>query len=349
MTNDEIKKQIQNLVKNCTTENEEIFELLDRQDCELLLLYSNNPKFIDKLSKNRIINIISNNERYKACRPIFDQEQISYVVVKGAVLSKEIYNDPFLKNSGDIDILICKSDADKIKKLLHQNGFFQGKIINGKVYYYTRRQIIFQTTFTHQMATFIKETNNSLCPYVCIDVNTNVMWGENNNKIDMEKFLMHKCETELFGCKFYKLTAEMEFIHLCLHNYKDMNSLYLLINGSLKLKLFYEIYMYLKNVSLDCNLILEICEKMQIGEYIYTCIYYTQQIFDDEKILKYLDLLKQYKNQLILESFGLIDEERKKWNVEIIERLFKINVPKHIYSMLSNKEKDKICKNINHM
>ena len=297
----------------------------------------------------RLINSMAVKERYKACESIFTQINFPYAVVKGAVLSQTLYSNPFLRFSGDIDIIIRREDIDSFKSLMQDNGFVQGKIEDGKIKPSTRQEIVFQNSMTHQTVPYMKATNNPLVPYINVDINMNIMWGESKQKADMNYVLSHREKTKLCGTEFYKLSSEMEFTALCLHHYKDINSLYLLVRGNFKLGLFCEIYDYLRNVYLDTKKLTDICEKLNVGKYLLECLIQTQELFGDDICQKYVDILRPYEDKNIRDTFGLSDDERKTWNISLAERIINPNLPQYVYAHLSDKEKKNVALNLKMM
>lgn len=319
-----------------------ITDILLKHKCPFLASKLKSTINGQSINPNQALNNIAIKERYKACKPIFDTLEIPYAVIKGAVLSNSAYNDPYMRFSSDIDFLINRSDADHFKKLLTSLGFVQGRIVNNSIVPFSRREILFQASFSHQTAPFIKQTGNILCPFVKIDVNMDVMWGESEKKADMDFVLSHVEKISLLDNAFYKLTSEMELISLCLHHYKDMNSLYLLSDGRLKLGLFCDIYLYLINCHPDPQKLLDICKQLDVGRYIYVCIYHTLLIFDDPTLKEYLNILDSEKDTSLFDAFGLNDDERKSWNLSLFERLFHPDLPRYVDSLLSDEEKEKI-------
>ena len=177
----------------------------------------------------------------------------------------------------------------------------------------------------------------------------NILWGESEEKADMSLVLSHTQKSDLFGISFQKLTSEMEFISLCLHHYKDMNSLYLLTQGGLRLGLFCEIYDYLRNVHPDAEKLQSLCKQLNVGRYVYVCLYQTQKIFEDALLEGYLNALETQKDDSLLGTFGLHPSERREWKIDLFERLFHPNLPRYLLEQFTQKEKDKIMANFSFM
>lgn len=139
----------------------DISEILYNHGCIYLLSkIKGKNKYTDRLKAENLLNKICINERYKTCSAVFrefKENNISYAVIKGAVLSAAAYNNPFCRQSGDIDILINRRDIDKIKEIMLRNGFVQGKITENGVEPFSRKEILFQTAMSHQTAPFVKK------------------------------------------------------------------------------------------------------------------------------------------------------------------------------------------------
>ena len=251
-----------------------------------------------------------------------------------------MYQNPFIRNSGDIDILIRRKDADRVKQLLTANGFIQGRVTEQGIIPFNRRELLFQASLSHQSAPYVKKTNNKLCPYINVDINMDILWGEGEERANMDLVLSNTESSKLFNIPFQKLTPEMEFISLCLHHYKDMNSLYLISSGSFKLGLFCEIYDYLKKVKPSETIIADLCKQLMVGRYLYVCIHHTQQIFDDSLLSPYLKVLEDDKDITLLNTVGLNEKERKMWGITLFNRLFHPDLAKYLQGILNDEEKE---------
>jgi len=348
MTNQEIIQAIRDL-SNGKPISTDITSVLRKHRCDNLLNKQQKESHDPSNRPTHVLNTLVLKERFEAYKPLFEQNEISYAVIKGAVLSQALYKNPHIRFSGDIDILIHRRDADSIKQLLHANGFIQGRVTETGIIPFTRKELLFQATMTHQTAPYIKETGNKLYPYVNLDVNMEILWGESEEKADMDYVLSNIETSNLFNISFQKLSSEMEFVSLCLHHYKDLNSIYLLTQGSFRLGLFCEIYDYLRNVRLDTAKLFKIATHLKIAQYLYVCIYQTKLIFEDPLLDNYIDLFQLYRNDILIESFGLNEKERKSWNIPLFERLFHNNLPEYILQQLTDGEKEKIKTNQNMM
>ena len=334
-------EQIIEAIRTCSRGEKpryDISDILHSHRCYALIEKSKDPMELVKQAANRV----AIKERYAACERFFETAKFPYAVIKGAILSNSVYGDSTLRISGDIDILINRRDVDDAKRILKECGFIQGRISGDTIVPFTRKELLYQSAMSHQTAPFIKATANKLCPYVNLDINMDILWGESEQKSDMDIVLSHREQVSIFGMNIYKLTSDMEFIALCLHHYKDMNSIYLLSGHGLRLGLFCDIYFYIKNVCPSAVTISRLAGQLNVGKYLYVCLSHTMEIFDDSILSPYIKTLEEYKDEELLNGFGLNDKERKYWDIPLAQRLFHNNLPEYMQKFLSDSDVEKI-------
>ena len=176
-----------------------------------------------------------------------------------------------------------------------------------------------------------------------------IFWGESGGKTDMDFVLAHTETVDICGITVQKLSREMEFIALCLHHYKEMNSLYLLAQGSLKLSLFCDIYFYVKRCRPDISKLKVLCERLDVLDYVHYCVYYTGQIFDDPVLSSYQTALQTETSESILPTFGLAEDEIQEWDISFSHRIFDCDISDYFQKRLSPKAWEKIHLNAEYM
>ena len=328
----------------------DISDILYEHGCFYLLsMLKAENRYTKAAQTQAVLNRISVRERYAVCRPLFqafDDAGIPYAVVKGAVLSQAVYGDCGLRASGDIDLLMDRRDIDEVEAVLAGNGFIQGRVTDEGVVPFTRKELLFQTALSHQTAPFIKRTTNPLCPYVNVDINLAILWGESRVKGDMGLVLSATEPAEICGAPLRKLSCEMELIALCLHHYKDANSLFLLMQNGLRLSLFCDIYFYMKRCRPDLHVLGTLCRQLQVTAYVYYCLYYANRVFDDDALLSpYLSTLETERAIGLLDTYGLEEAERKKWDMDFEERLFHPDFAGYFRTCLTPSDINKIQAN----
>lgn len=269
------------------------------------------------------INKIVNSIRFTTCANVFRElERTPYAVIKGAVLAQHAYGSNSLRLSSDIDLLTSKTTFPQIKAALLSKGFIQGLIVEGKLVPYTRAEIIYHLSQTHQAATFIKPTENALCPYVVVDVNVDIFWGESDIKISMDEFIASTHQETICGQQVNVLDPMEEFIALCLHHYKHLNSIYLLLDEGVHLNLLCDIYEYLKRNQIDPVQLRTRCKHWQALPYVYFCVFYADALFTGDVLKTYLDTLYCEEGQILLNCIGLKDAERRVPSANFWDRMF---------------------------
>lgn len=350
MDNSQIVSAIRSLAKGYDADIDISGILLVHGCFFLLSKLKNENENVDFARRITAANLLTIKDRFKGCESVFNcLNQTNYAVIKGAILSKAAYGNVCYRRSSDIDLLVSRENLDFVKNTLLQNGFIQGRIIDGDIVPFSRQEILYHTALSHQTAPFLKKTGSRFCPVINIDVNIDVMWGESQKQTDMDKFLLNTEVAEVCCVELKKLSPIAEFISLCLHHYKDMNSIYLLSQGSLRLSLFCDIYFYFINNSIDITGLKHMCQALDVTKYVYYCINATNEIFADERLCPYLCALASNKDNTLKNSFGLDTVEQKEWNIDLHSRLFNDNFKDAFFSLLSARDLEKIDINKKYM
>lgn len=348
MTSKEIIDALHSLTSGESVSNEEIKRILQKHECYYLLEQMASPN--TQLHMKMLINKGTVSARYRTCADLFEKlSDIPYAVIKGAVLSKEIYGSVAYRFSGDIDLLVSYRNLERVKKILVDYGFVQGRVQHNEISLYTRSECVYQKKYSHQLASFVKKTGEPKCPFVNVDVNYDIFWGEREQQTDMDTFLTNLKNTTIENVEVRKLAPEEEFISLCLHHYKDMNSVYLLSTGNLRLSLLCDIYFYLKNANMDMDLLLKKSRMFGATEYVYYCMYYTSVIFGSKDLQNISAPFRSEKADRLLDQFGLTEKERRTWKEPFEERLFSDNFSALYSAYLTDADYRKIVMNERYM
>lgn len=335
--------------------NGEIDDIREDDSFRALLLAHGCNYLANKLTPNKqqfigALSILEVRERIKHVSPLLDLLQnVPYAMIKGPVLSKRIYGSPFLRRSGDIDLLLRRQDLDEAKRILLQCGFVQGRVVDEQIVPFTRQELVYQNLQSHQTAPFVKATGNPLCPFVNLDLNTSIFWGEYHSANDADLVLEYTEEDTLLDIPIKRLKPEMEFLALCLHHYKDMNSIFLLAVKGLRLGLFCDLFYYLKNVDIEPDVLLTLSEQLHATPYVYYCLWYTDRLFDAAFLKSYVQLFACEEGKALLDTYGLCDAERHKWSIDFPERLFSPSFKEAFYSSLHKEEQEKVLINLRYM
>lgn len=270
--------------------------------------------------------------RYRMATPFFnDISDMSYAVVKGQCLSLQAYNDIYKRNSSDIDILISRKDLLLFEDKLEKRQF---KCVTS-----SRYDRLFYNMHSHQAPPYTKGITE-------IDINFDIFWGEYIGKrVDIADFLSDTIEVDICGCKVKTLPPIKALIQLILHNYKDINSIFLLSSRKvIKKSQFKDVFYLLKNNLLDIPMdkLYALCSSYGIIPYMYYMLYYTNVIYEDEMLKKYVTAFKTPDGSQLLNCYGLNEYERHEWRYDFNKRLNSENIYNLIKEDLTEKDLDKI-------
>lgn len=288
------------------------------------------------------LKIIERKLLYKELEPFFKSlECIDYAVIKGEALSQQIYGIPNKRNSSDIDILVNKQDVLQIENELRKIGFSQ-KSSEDKAL--LRRNRILCMTYSHQIPSYHKTT---ICGIkLNVDINYDIFWGEYEGEhCKISEFLNDTVPMCIYGVPIKTLPIPKAFLQLILHHYKETNSLYhLSYYNYIKTRLFQDIrdMLIYNKIILKPKVVYDLCNEYSVGCYMYYMIYYTSIVFDDSYLKEILEHIKEFRNDRLINSFGLNNRERKEWMIPFEERLDNDEIWPLIKSSYNNSDKEKI-------
>ncbi len=339
MDREDLIDKIRKLSRCETAEDMELAEILVSHGCYAMLRQI--PSWKMQATVMQAVNYQVLKKRYEFCEAVFEElVNIPHAVIKGAVLSDRIFGNPAYRKSGDIDLLISPQYNEEVETILKRYGFVQGRLVANKIVPYTRQERIYQRMYSHQAPSFIKLTDDSMCPFINVDVNLDIYWGESTTQVDMEEFLCHTENRKVFGVDVQTLCPVYECISLCMHHYKDFNSLYLLSGGEISLSLFTDLYGYFTVVRPDAVELKQVCDRLGVTGYISFCIWHTEQIFHSKILRRYLDMIPPVKDMLY--RIGLSETEYKILDGGVSGALFDADFSDRLKAMLTEQDRKKI-------
>ncbi len=301
-------------------------------------------EFISSLENKKIIantNLMIDNPQkaFKYLVPFFEEIcDERYALIKGPALSKMLYGDVEARTYSDIDILVPRDALKRMEHILRKHGFVAKKL--------TRRDEILSKAFSHQSPPWVKRCSEG---NIVIDINYDIFWGEySGKKTDINDFLDDTKEEKIYNSTIKVLTPEKALVQLVLHHYKELNSIYhLFFHNGFNEGMIDEIYMLINK----CRLFLSdedlynICKKYDILPYAYYIFYFTNDVFSG-KIQSLVDLVKSPQGEILLNKYGLSEDERKEWNIAFQSRRNVASVRPYILQQLTEKDKDKLNRQI---
>lgn len=73
--------------------------------------------------RNAIARYLAQSGAWREVAAALDRGSIEYVVLKGAATREEVYTDPALRSTGDIDLLVRPADRQRVCRQLEELGF----------------------------------------------------------------------------------------------------------------------------------------------------------------------------------------------------------------------------------
>lgn len=284
-------------------------------------------KWILKNSEDDMITLKQNDDlfnlkrccaKYLALAPIFEclnVNNIPYANIKGETLSLYAFDQYGQRSYGDIDILVSRKNLHVLEAVLTQNGYISPSV--------TREEKVMMISASHQTAAWYKITNQKFKSV--IDVNFDIFWGEHMGRhIDIDQFLSDTIEMKIYGVKVRVLSPLKAMIQLILHHYKEMNSIYHIAeHDCIKESMFRDVYYLWKNNSdaISLEKLYELSLEYEIIPYVFYILYFTNKIFDDQKLSRYVEAFHTQDGFDLLDYYGLAVRERKLWKVDFQTRL----------------------------
>ncbi|MBE7057143.1 MAG: hypothetical protein E7388_06885 [Ruminococcaceae bacterium] len=264
---------------------------------------------------------------------------VPYAVIKGEALSKQAYGSVGQRTSSDIDILVSRKYLNDIELSLLSAGFENTQK--------SRQDRILMLSNSHQVAPWIKVFKP--WGYLVVDLNFDIFWGEyEGTRINIEEFLSDTIDVDIYENTIKALSPPKAMVQLVLHNYKDMNSVFLLTTRNrLKKTMFEDLYYLLKNNldTISIEKLYTISEEYKIIPYVFYMFYYTSKIFNDDILKRYVEAFRTKEGDALLDFYGLCDKERKEWKCDFETRLKSKNIFDLIKNDLTEKDKEKIAIN----
>ncbi len=272
---------------------------------------------------------------------IFEEENIKFAFLKGAVLNTVFYNVGE-RMSNDTDILIDVKDINKCTKILEGLGYIQGEIENNEIIPATKKEIIFARLNTYETVPFVKKMNNVNFPIHEIDINFRL--GNDDYGEYAAVMLEQSIRVEHNNVSIRTLNPENFFIFLCIHHYREATMIHKIVQGDdLTLYKYMDIHTYVRKTDIDWAKVALLSKHMGKQKDVYHTLYYTEVLYPctiKEEVFDLFDLedvsfINQYKgkdnsdevyewkldiysrffsNDRILEALGNIEKESERFN-----------------------------------
>lgn len=294
------------------------------------------------MNKNSKIYKTVSALRFRELNMALSEFDFPYAIVKGEALSVFAYGKLGERVSRDIDLLIERKNVGRASAILKKKGFEQNV--------YDREGQIMMMNFSHQTLPFRKR----ICAInIEVDLNYSVFWGEYKSDSNLTTlFLSNVIPVQIYNFQIYTLSPMKALAHLILHQYKDMNSIYLLATRKQYSKAAFEdIYNLLKANIKEIPMLefYDFCEEIKICPYVYYVLYHTNFLFEDSILQDFVEVFKSQQGMKLLDYYGLTNSERKMWKYDIETRMNSIDLFQLMEQDLTKNDLKKIEYNLTKM
>lgn len=148
-------------------------------------------------------------KHFLAVTDLFTQNEISFISLKGPLLSLRIYGDPSVRLSHDVDILIGDDKIESAMKVLSKNGY---QLIHGEFWPSKKNQQELLISSTHHLVFYNQETNHILELHWIFIHEISISY-----KIQKEMTKNHITEIAFAERTFTVFTKEFELLYLMIH------------------------------------------------------------------------------------------------------------------------------------
>ena len=206
-------------------------------------LFENAPEIAEKFEKQQYLAVSRyENFKYEINRicGVFDEEKIPYILLKGAVI-RDLYPEPWMRTSCDVDILVREEDFDNaVAALTDRIGY---KADGNKNFHDI--DLLSESGVHLELHFSIKEDIPEL------DRVLSRVWD-----------YAHKTDE---ASQRYNLTGEFFLYHLIAH------AAYHFVGGGCGVRPMIDIYLLKNKLDYDENVLIQLCEESEIGKF-YTSV-----------------------------------------------------------------------------
>ena len=215
-------------------------------------------------------------------KSIFDNAQIPYMLIKGISLSRILYNDPALRISSDMDVIIQRSDLHKADSELLKHDYLCATRNDSRKYQYFRR-VTHQWTYSSPHRRNFLELHTKYGP-----LSRSVTIGNDN----IWQRIQH---LDLNGNSFSVMSAEDLLLFLVLHNTKELWDDWLQLNDVAAL--------ISGNPDLKADEILDAAEKMHCTKRLLLSLLLLEEVFQSSFLHEIIErLFNRYKMKGLVQA-----------------------------------------------
>ncbi|TKC19117.1 nucleotidyltransferase domain-containing protein [Robertmurraya kyonggiensis] len=257
---------------------------------------------------------------------------IKVLLIKGGLLGPLLYNDYSLRELGDIDLLIKVEDIPIVTKILNNYGFIQGDYdeINQKITPVSRRKLLTQRMYSHELIEFKKISGNSKIPIIPVDVNLDVFWNtlKKGYSINTRILFENTQQFQINNTPCHHLEPHYHIIQLCAHFYNEavffpFKNSWVKTKQEVILMRICDIYELIKSVDINWNKLEKLITKYKIEEPVVYTLYIVNQVYNNTVPEDFFYKINISKS--IIDIYYDKQGVQQNWDLSLRERLFSID------------------------
>jgi len=228
------------------------------------LCNNNSKKFPEKILHKLLSEAQKNAfNAMQFCREIIElnkilySEKIRFAVVKGLVLSNDLYGDIGIRHCGDIDILINVEDFSKVDKIMTESGYRRCEFQHGG-----KKRLDIHLSISHQLSYF--HPTQPIHIEFIRSVKSQFYFP------DVMNFENHRY-VKLAGQEIATLKDELHFVELCIHGAGHLWE---------RLQWLMDIALFMKKDQLNWTEVAEIAKEREVEELVWSGVTLCNELFD---------------------------------------------------------------------
>lgn len=231
------------------------------------------------------------SEKSFGCMALSEEKQRTY-----KRQARESFYGEGERVSNDIDILVEQQDISVLSGVLKNMGFVQGyyDFREDRVVPLTRAEILLRRMNRGETAPFVLKTDNSLVPFIEVDVNFSLDYLPNSHEKMLHTILKNSiCYAGNISGGLRSLQADDFFLHLIMHQYKE-SILYSMVQRCKDSELYklLDIYLFVKRGYIELSDLYNKVKKYGLERPIYSVMSCISELFTDFHFADYASMFQ---------------------------------------------------------
>lgn len=199
---------------------------------------------------------------------VFKKNNLTFIPIKGPLLSWKLHQDFLFRFSHDLDILVDLKDLESSIELIKKEGY---------------EALFFDIPKTKNKKKLVLKINNHIGFFhpqkkLLLEIHWRLIKYPIISKIELNKLLKDNLDSIVVHKEtFTVFNKELEFVYLVLHG---------ALHGWFRLKWLHDIYAYSKDEDLDWNKIFELSKRFKVQHLVYQSLFLTDKYWVLPDIIK---------------------------------------------------------------